>query len=278
VGGAAAQNYKGKTMDFTNKVALITGGGGGIGRAAAIGFANRGAKIVVVDNNANDGQASADIVRQRGGDATFVRADVSRSTEVQAYVKAALDAYGTIDCFFNNAGIEGTIAPIHDYDEAMFDAVIGVNLKGVFLGLRHVVPVMLRQQSGTIVNTASIAGLVGGSGTSAYVASKHGVLGLTKSAAADVAAHGIRINAVCPGPVDTRMMRSREAQQNPSDPDAVIAANRATIPIGRYATPEEVADVVMYLCSDLSGSVTGTHLVVDGGRIGSGGSPYRTRR
>jgi NAD(P)-dependent dehydrogenase (short-subunit alcohol dehydrogenase family) len=264
-------------MDFTNKVALITGGGGGIGRAAAIGFANRGAKIVVVDVNANDGQASADIVRQRGGDASFVRADVSRSAEVQAYVKAALDAYGSIDCFFNNAGIEGTVAAVQDYDEAMFDAVIGINLKGVFLGLRHVLPVMLRQGSGTVVNTASIAGLVGAPGNSAYTASKHGVLGLTRSAASDVASYGIRVNAVCPGPVDTRMMRSLEAQRNPTNPDAVIAANRATIPIGRYATPEEVADVVMYLCSDLSGSVTGSHLVIDGGRTGSGGSPYRAR-
>ena len=265
-------------MDFSGKVALITGGGGGIGRAAAIGFAERGAKVVVVDINTDDGHASTEIVRQRGGDASFVRADVSRSADVQAYVKAALDAYGSIDCFFNNAGIEGTVAAIQDYDEAMFDAVIGVNLKGVFLGLRHVLPVMLRQQSGTVVNTASIAGLFGGPGNSAYVASKHGVLGLTKSASADVAREGIRINAVCPGPVDTRMMRSLEAQRNPTDPDAVIAANRATIPIGRYATPEEVANVVLYLCSDLSGSVTGSYLVVDGGRSGSGGSPYRPSR
>jgi NAD(P)-dependent dehydrogenase (short-subunit alcohol dehydrogenase family) len=265
-------------MDFTGKVALITGGGGGIGRAAAIGFASRGAKIVVVDVNADDGQASAEIVRQRGGDTRFVRADVSRSAEVQGYVKTALDAYGTIDCFFNNAGIEGTVAATQDYDEAVFDAVIGVNLKGVFLGLRHVLPVMLRQQSGTIVNTASVAGLFGGAGMSAYAASKHGVLGLTKVAASDVARHGIRVNAVCPGPVDTRMMRALEAQRNPTDPDAVVAANRATIPIGRYATPEEVANVVLYLCSDLSGSVTGTYLVVDGGRSGSGGSPYRPRQ
>jgi len=265
-------------MDFTGKVALITGGGGGIGRAAAIGFANRGAKVVVVDVNADDGQASADIVRQRGGDASFVRADVSRSAEVQGYVRAALDAYGAIDCFFNNAGIEGTIAATQDYDEAVFDAVIGVNLKGVFLGLRHVLPVMLRQQSGTIVNTASVAGLFGGPGMSAYAASKHGVLGLTKVAATDVARHGIRVNAVCPGPVDTRMMRALEAQRSPTNPETVVEANRASIPIGRYATPEEVANVVLYLCSDLSGSVTGTYLVVDGGRSGSGGSPYRPSR
>lgn len=264
-------------MDFTGKVALITGGGGGIGRAAAIGFAGRGAKVVVVDRSADDGENSADLVRQRGGDARFVRADVSRSSDVQTYVKATLDAYGSIDCFFNNAGIEGTIAPTYEYDEAAFDAVIGVNLKGVFLGLRHVLPVMLKQKSGTIVNTASVAGLFGGPGMSAYAASKHGVLGLTKVAATDVARYGIRVNAVCPGPVDTRMMRALEAQRNPANPEAVVEANRASIPIGRYATPEEVANTVMYLCSDLSGSVTGTYLIVDGGRSGSGGSPYRPR-
>src|SRR5579864_7657563 len=154
-------------MEFAGKVALITGGGGGIGRATAIGFAGRGAKVVVVDNDATSGEASAELVRQRGGDARFVRADVTKSADVQAYVQAALDAYGAIDCFFNNAGIEGKVAPIQETEEAMFDAVIGVNLKGVFLGLRHVVPVMLKQQSGTVVNTASIAGLFGGAGGSA---------------------------------------------------------------------------------------------------------------
>ena len=264
-------------MDFTNKVALVTGGGGGIGRAAAIGFAERGAKVVVVDRNADDGENTAGLVRQRGGDARFVRADVSKSADVQAYVAATLTAYRAIDCFFNNAGIEGTVAPLYDYDEAVFDQVIGVNLKGVFLGLRHVLPVMMQQSSGTIVNTASIAGLFGGPGMAAYVASKHGVLGLTKVAATEVARHGIRVNAVCPGPVDTRMMRALEAQRDPTNPEAVVEANRRSIPIGRYATADEVANTVLYLCSDLSGSVTGTYLVVDGGRAGSGGSPYRPR-
>ena len=264
-------------MDFTGKVALITGGGGGIGRAAAIGFAGRGATIVVVDHKSDDGENTASLVRQRGGEARFVRADVSKSAEVQAYVQATIGAYGRIDCFFNNAGIEGTVAPIYDFDEAVFDQVIGVNLKGVFLGLRHVLPVMLKQQSGTIVNTASVAGLFGGPGMGAYAASKHGVLGLTKVAATDVARFGIRVNAVCPGPVDTRMMRALEAQRNPANPEAVVEANRNSIPIGRYATPEEIANTVLYLCSDLSGSVTGTHIVVDGGRAGSGGSPYRPR-
>src|SRR6202041_1124422 len=145
--------------------------------------------------------------------------------------------------------------------EAIFDAVIGVNLKGVFLGMRHVLPVMLKQGRGAIVNTASVAGLFGGPGMAPYVASKHGVLGLTKVASADVARLGVRVNAVCPGPVETRMMRSLEAQRNPGDPEAVHAANRASAPTGRYTLPEEIAGAVLYLCSDLAGNVTGTQLV-----------------
>ena len=264
-------------MDFTGKVALVTGGGGGIGRAAALGFATRGAKVVVVDQDAAAGEASAGIVRQQGGEARFVRADVTRSAEVRNYVQETLDAYGAIDCFFNNAGIEGSVTPTQDYDEAVFDQVIAVNLKGVFLGLRHVLPVMLRQGSGAVVNTASVAGLTGGPGMPAYVASKHGVLGLTKVASADVARAGIRVNAVCPGPVETRMMRSLEAQRNPNDPEAVHRAYSASAPSGRYTQPEEVANVVMYLCSNLSGNVTGTQIVVDGGRSGSGGAPPARR-
>ncbi|MBS0643819.1 MAG: glucose 1-dehydrogenase [Proteobacteria bacterium] len=262
-------------MDFTNKVALITGAGGGIGRATTLGFARGGAKVLVVDANADNGQATADLVSQSGGTARFVQADVTKSSSVQAYVKACLDSYGRIDCFFNNAGIVGTIAATKDYDEDMFDQVIAVNLKGVFLGLRHVLPVMLAQGSGTVVNTASVAGLFGGAGQPAYVASKHGVLGLTKVASTECAAQGVRINAVCPGPVETAMMRDVESQRNHNDPASVRAAYSATMPSGRYSLPEEVADVVLYLCSDVSRNVTGTHIVIDGGRSGAGGGITR---
>jgi NAD(P)-dependent dehydrogenase (short-subunit alcohol dehydrogenase family) len=258
-------------MDFTGKVALITGGGGGIGRATALGFALRGAKVMVVDADASLGQASVDIIAQRGGAAAFVQADVTKSASVRDYVAKTLAAYGRIDAFFNNAGIEGVVTPTQEYDEEIFDKVIAVNLKGVFLGLRHVLPVMLKQGSGAIVNTASMAGLFGSPGMPAYVASKHGVLGLTKVASTDVAALGIRVNAVCPGPVETRMMRSLESQRNPNDPESVHTAYAAGIPTGRYAQPEEIAGAVLYLCSDLSGDVTGTHIVIDGGRSGSGG-------
>ena len=259
-------------MDFTNKVAVITGGANGIGRATALAFAQAGAKLVLVDRDAAAGEAALGTIRQRGGEARFVSADVTRAADVQRYVAASLEAYGRIDCFFNNAGIEGKVAPIVDCDEAMFDAVIGVNVKGVFLGLRHVLPVMLRQKAGAVVNTASVAGLVATPGMPAYVASKHAVIGLTKTAAGEVARQGVRVNAVCPGPVDTRMIHSLERMLSPDDPDSVNRKYQAAIPSGRYTTPEEIANVVVFLCSDLAGNITGAQYVVDGGRTATGGA------
>src|SRR5277367_3840435 len=259
-------------MDFKGKVALITGAGNGIGRAAALGFAQGGAKIVAVDRDTAGGEGTVGIIRQQGGEAMFVAADVTKSADVQAYVKAALDAYGSIDCFHNNAGIEGSIAPTAEYDEAMFDAVMGVNVKGVFLGLRHVLPVMIEQKRGAIVNTASVAGLVASPGMSAYVASKHAVIGLTKTAAGEVAQFGVRVNAVCPGPIDTRMIHSLESMLNPDDPGSVENRYQANIPLGRYGTADEVANVVHFLCSDLASNVTGAQYVVDGGRTATPGA------
>ena len=259
-------------MDFTGKVALITGGGGGIGRATALAFAKAGAKVVVVDRDVAAGEATAGIVRQQGGEAKFVPADVTKSADVANYVKETLAAYGKIDCFFNSAGIEGSLAHTADYDEAMFDQVIGVNVKGVFLGLRHVLPVLLKQKSGAVVNTASVAGLVATPGMPAYVASKHAVIGLTKTAAGEVARQGVRVNAVCPGPVDTRMIHSLEKMISPDDPDSVNRRYQSVIPSGRYTTPEEIANVVVFLCSDLASNTTGGQFVVDGGRTATGGA------
>jgi NAD(P)-dependent dehydrogenase (short-subunit alcohol dehydrogenase family) len=259
-------------MDFSGKVALVTGGGNGIGRAACIGFAKGGAKVVVVDRDGAAAEATAGIVRQAGGEALAVTADVTKSADVKAYVKAALDKYGRIDCFFNNAGIEGKVAPIAEYDEAVFDAVIGVNVKGVFLGLRHVLPEMIRQGGGSVVNTASVAGLVGTPGMPAYVASKHAVIGLTKTAAGEVARQGIRVNAVCPGPVDTRMIHSLEQQLSPGDPAAVEKRYQQALPTGRYSTVEEIANMVLFLCSDLASNTTGGQFVVDSGRTATGGA------
>ena len=258
-------------MDFTGKVALITGAGNGIGRASAIGFASRGAKVVVVDRDEDAGEATAGILRQQGGDARFV-ADVTKSAEVQDYVKAALEAYGAIDCFHNNAGIEGSVAPTAEYDEDMFDRVMAVNVKGVFLGMRHVLPVMLKQGRGAVVNTASVAGLVASPGMPAYVASKHAVIGLTKTAAGEVARAGVRVNAVCPGPIDTRMIHSLESMLNPGDPSSVGTRYQQNIPLGRYGTAEEVANLVQFLCSDLASNITGAQYVVDGGRTATGGA------
>ena len=259
-------------MDFTGKVALVTGGGNGIGRAACLGFAAHGAKVVVVDRDGAAAEATAGIVRQNGGQALAVAADVSKAADVKAYVKAAVDTYGRVDCFFNNAGIEGKLAPTAEYDEATFDAVIGVNVKGVFLGLRHVLPEMIRQGGGAVVNTASVAGLVATPGMPAYVASKHAVLGLTKTAAGEVARQGIRVNAVCPGPVDTRMIHSLEEQLSPGDPKAVEARYQASLPTGRYTTVEEIANMVLFLCSELASNTTGGQFVVDGGRTATGGA------
>jgi NAD(P)-dependent dehydrogenase (short-subunit alcohol dehydrogenase family) len=259
-------------LDFTGKVALITGAGNGIGRATALAFAKSGAKVVVVDRDTAGAEATAGIIRQQGGEAHVVTADVTKSADVQGYVKAALDAYGKIDCFFNNAGIEGTVKHTAEYDEAMFDQVIGVNVKGVFLGLRHVLPVMLQQKQGAIVNTASVAGLVATPGMPAYVASKHAVIGLTKTAAGEVARQGVRVNAVCPGPVDTRMIHSLEQQLNPGDPSSVARRYQAAMPTGRYTTPDEIANMVLFLCSDLASNITGGQYVVDGGRTATGGA------
>lgn len=259
-------------MDFTGKVALITGGGNGIGRATASGFAARGATVVVVDRDHAAGEATAGILRQQGSEAMFIPADVTKSDDVQNYVKATLDKYGAIDCFHNNAGIEGQVAATWQYDDETFDRVMAINVRGVFLGLKHVLPVMIKQGRGAVVNTASVAGLVASPGMSAYVASKHAVIGLTKTAAGEVGRNGVRVNAVCPGPIDTRMIHSLEAMLNPNDPGAVGKGYQNNIPIGRYGTAEEIANVVLFLCSDLAGNVTGAQYVADGGRTATGGA------
>ncbi|MBK1657427.1 SDR family NAD(P)-dependent oxidoreductase [Paracraurococcus ruber] len=250
-------------MDFTGKAVIVTGGANGIGAAVCRGVVARGGRVAIVDRDADSGQALA---AELGRAAIFRAADVTKAAEVQAYVQATLDAFGTVDGFHNNAGIEGRVAPIAEYDEAVYDAVMGVNVKGVFLGLRHVLPAMLKQGRGAVVNTASVAGLVGTAGMSAYVASKHAVIGLTKVAAAEVGPQGIRVNAVCPGPIDTRMVRDIARQVSPNNPDSVEQRYTSGIPLRRYGTAEEVANLVMFLLSDLAGNITGVAYPVDGGR------------
>ena len=259
-------------MDFKGKVAVITGAANGIGRATALGFAAHGAAVVLVDRDGAGVKAAAGAIEQKGGKALAVTADVTKSADVAAYVKAAIDKYGRIDCFHNNAGIEGKLKPLHEVDEAEFDQLFGVNVKGVFLGLKHVIPQMIKQKSGAIVNTASIAGLVGSPNMAPYVASKHAVIGITKTVSGEVASHGIRINAVCPGPVDTRMIHSVTAQINPAEAEAVAKRYAAAIPLGRFCTADEIANTVMFLCSDYASGITGAQYVVDGGRTATGGA------
>ena len=253
-------------MNLTGKIALVTGGGNGIGRAACLAFAQAGAKVVVVDVSQPAAEATAADVRALGSAALAVPADVSQSADVRAYVAAALEVYGRIDAFFNNAGIEGRVTPLAEFDEAEFDRVLAVNVRGTFLGLRHVLPVMLAQQSGSIINAASVAGTVGAPGLGAYCASKHAILGLTRTAAGEVGRQGVRVNAVCPGPIETRMMQSLAEQLNPAEPLAVVRANTARNPLGRYGTPDEVARVVVFLASDEAAYVNGAAWLIDGGR------------
>lgn len=257
-------------MNFNNKTALVTGGSGGIGRATSLAFARHGARVVVVDRDTEGGAETVRLIEQEGGTACFVEADVSKSADVRGYVKAALDAYGTIDCFFNNAGIEGKIALTADYEEDVFDAVIAVNLKGVFLGLKYVIPEMLIN-GGSIVNTASTAGIAGSPGLCGYAASKHGVIGMTRTAASEYGPYQVRVNAICPGPTETRMIHSLEQQRLAASNQDTPPSYQSFIPIGRFATPEEVADFVLFLSSDRAGSISGGQYPIDGARGASMG-------
>jgi NAD(P)-dependent dehydrogenase (short-subunit alcohol dehydrogenase family) len=265
-------------MDFTGKVALVTGGANGIGKATVEAFAKAGAKVAVVDRDAAGAQAVADAVKLANGDAISFAADVTKADDVADYVQATLDAYGKIDCFFNNAGIEGDIKSIVEYDDAVFDSIMNVNVKGVYLGMKHVMPVMINNGGGAIVNTASVAGITGTPNMPAYCASKHAVIGLTKVASGEVARAGVRVNCVCPGPVATRMIESVQAQIMPDDPAQARTNYEAALPTGRYTEPEEIADAVLFLTSDHSKNVTGTQFVVDGGRTATGGAATKLAR
>jgi NAD(P)-dependent dehydrogenase (short-subunit alcohol dehydrogenase family) len=246
------------------KVALVTGAGSGIGRASALAFAREGAKVVVSDVAEERSRETIAAIVAGGGEATFVRADVSVPEDVAALVRAVVEAFGRLDCAHNNAGITGAdtgVGPTHLHPEETWHRVIAVNLTGVWLCMKHETAQMLAQGGGAIVNTASAAGLIGLAGVSAYVASKHGVVGLTRTAALEYAQQGIRVNAVCPGYIRTPMTAAGFA-----DPER-RARNIAREPIGRYGEPEEVAEVVVWLCSDAASFVTGHALAVDGGYL-----------
>jgi NAD(P)-dependent dehydrogenase (short-subunit alcohol dehydrogenase family) len=248
------------SMKFSGQVAVVTGAAAGIGRATAQAFAAEGLKVVVSDVDVSGGEATVGLIREAGGEAVFVRCDVSKEAEVQALMTAVVDAYGRLDYAFNNAGIEIEKGKLNEGTEAEFDAIMGVNVKGVWLCMKYQLPLLLAQGGGAIVNTASVAGLGAAPKMSIYSASKHAVIGLTKSAAIEFAKKKIRANAICPAVIDTDMFR-RAYEADPKKGEFVAGMH----PVGRIGKVEEVAAAVLYLCCDGAGFTTGQALALDGG-------------
>jgi NAD(P)-dependent dehydrogenase (short-subunit alcohol dehydrogenase family) len=245
---------------FQGRVALVTGGASGIGRATALAFAREGARVVVADVAEDGGAETVRLIAAAGGEASYARCDVARAAEVAALLDNAVAAYGRLDCAANIAGIEGALAPTAEYAEEEWNRVLAVNLTGVWLCLKHEIPRMLAHGGGAIVNLSSVQGVAAAAGMCAYTAAKHGVIGLTKVAALEYGRRGIRVNALCPGPIDTPMGR-RVLEASGETYEQVAAATA----LRRWAGAEEVAAAVLWLCSDAASYVTGHALLVDGG-------------
>ncbi|QCJ41188.1 SDR family oxidoreductase [Bacillus sp. S3] len=249
---------------LAGKVAVITGGAGGIGKETAELFLREGAKVVLVGRSEESLQQTR-VELESYGEVIAVTADVSKEADTIHYVKTAVDHFGKIDIFFNNAGIEGRIAPLIEQTVEEFDEVMNINVRGVFLGLKHVLPVMMEQGSGSIINTASDASWMGYPTLSPYVASKHAVVGLTKTAALEAASKNVRVNSIHPTSVNTRMMRSIEERTYPNRPEQAKEEYTQIIPFGRYAEPIEIAKLVLFLASDDSSFISGSQYRIDGG-------------
>jgi NAD(P)-dependent dehydrogenase (short-subunit alcohol dehydrogenase family) len=250
-----------KDMRLEGKVALLTGGNAGIGKATAIALAKQGAKIAIVARRAEEGEQALSEIKKVGREAIFIRADVTKAEDCQEMVTSTVKAFGKLDIAFNNAGIGRAGKFVADVDEADFDAVMAVNVKGVFLSMKYEIPELLKAGGGAIINTSSIGGLIASQGQSAYQTSKHALQGLTKAAALEYAKLGIRVNAICPGPVRTPMVERWFAM--PGVQEKILGS----IPMGRIAEPEEIAQAVVYLASDNARFITGTSLVLDGGFV-----------
>ncbi|MCY4385970.1 MAG: SDR family oxidoreductase [Desulfurellaceae bacterium] len=248
------------TETFKSKVALVTGGSSGIGRATALAFAQRGARVVVADLGVEGGEETASLIQNTGGEALFIQTDVAQANEIEHLVGKTVETYGQLDCALNNAGIAGDLSLTADCSEEHWNRVMSINLRGVWLCMKHELPQMLKQGSGAIVNTASVLGLVGIIGQAAYVAAKHGVVGLTKTAALEYAKSGIRVNAVCPGVIQTPMVEGVINAQ-PELTEGLLALE----PVGRLGKPEEIAQTAVWLCSDAASFVTGHSMAADGG-------------
>ncbi|HEY2820375.1 MAG TPA: SDR family oxidoreductase [Candidatus Acidoferrum sp.] len=250
------------TRSLEGKIALITGGTTGIGRDTAVLFSKEGAKVAFTGRRETEGQQTLELVREAGGDGLFLKSDVSKADDVQSAVRNTVEKYGRLDVAFNNAGVEGVWVPLAEQTEENWDYVLGINLKGLWLCLKYEIQQMVKQGGGgAIVNMSSVAGLIGSPGAGVYIASKHGVLGLTKTAAAECAKQGIRVNAVCPAVIQTDM-----GERIFGEPE-LNRRIRGLHPLGRLGTPREVSEAVLWLCSDKSSFTTGHSLGIDGGLL-----------